>query len=102
MNSGSARSATLTIAGKTVTVSQAAAAPAGVKTIVLFASKGTITGTRWQVVADTSAAGGSGLLNPNLGQAKVAQGPAIQTPASYVERCRSTHSAASGITSGCG
>jgi len=84
-NTGTARSATLTIAGKTLTVSQAAQAPAGVRTIVLYASRGTITGTRWQVLADASAAGGSALVNPDLGQAKIAQGPAIQTPASYVE-----------------
>src|SRR5205085_1778493 len=63
----------------------AAPPPAGAKTIVLYASKGTITGTRWQKVADTSAAGGAAMFNPNLSEAKVAQGPALVSPASYVE-----------------
>ena len=82
-NTGAARSDTLTIAGKTVTVSQAAPLPSGATTVVVYASRGTITGTRWQLLADPTAAGGSAIDNPNLAQAKVA--PALAAPASYVE-----------------
>jgi len=82
-NTGAARSGSLSIAGQTLTVSQAAALPAGAATIVLYASTGAITGSRWQTLADTTAAGGSALANPDLAQAKVS--PALASPASYVE-----------------
>jgi phosphatidylserine/phosphatidylglycerophosphate/cardiolipin synthase-like enzyme len=82
-NFGAARSGTLTIAGKTLTVSQAAPVPAGAKTVVLYASEGAITGTRWQVATDQTAAGQAAMWNPNAGQAKVA--PALAAPASFVE-----------------
>jgi len=75
-----ARTGTLTIGGKTLTVSQAGP---GAKTVVLYASKGTITGTRWQVVSEASAAGQAGMWNPDAGETKIA--PAIASPASYVE-----------------
>jgi hypothetical protein len=42
-----------------------------------------IVGTAWQILADPSAAGGSGVWNPDQAQAKVA--PALAAPASYVE-----------------
>ena len=82
-NTGAARSASLAIQGQTLTVSQAAPPPSGATTIVLYASKAAITGTRWQTLADTTAAGGSAIANPNLSQAKVA--PALAAPASFVE-----------------
>ena len=82
-NTGAARSSTLTIAGKTLTVSQAAPPPAGAKTVVLYASEGAITGARWQVVTDTTAAGNAALWNPNKSEAKVA--PALAAPASFVD-----------------
>jgi phosphatidylserine/phosphatidylglycerophosphate/cardiolipin synthase-like enzyme len=82
-NTGAARSGTLTIAGTTLTVSQAAPPPAGAKTVVLYASEGAITGLRWQVVTDTTAAGNAALWNPNKSEGKVA--PALAAPASFVE-----------------
>ena len=82
-NTTTARSGTLTVAGQTVIVSQAAPPPTGATTVVLYASKGTITGSRWQTIADTTAAGGSAVDNPDQISAKVA--PAIAAPVSYVE-----------------
>ena len=57
--------------------------PPGAKTIVIWASKGAITGSKWQVLADATAAGGAALWNPNASSAKVA--PALASPPSYVE-----------------
>jgi hypothetical protein len=42
-----------------------------------------ITGTRWQIVADSLAAGGRALVNPNLGDAKATTASA--NPSSYVD-----------------
>ncbi|HXI26945.1 MAG TPA: phosphatidylserine/phosphatidylglycerophosphate/cardiolipin synthase family protein, partial [Vicinamibacterales bacterium] len=53
-------------------------------TVVIYPAKGTIVGTRWQTVADATAAGGVAVWNPDLNQAKVA--PALANPASYVEK----------------
>ena len=57
--------------------------PPGAKTAVIWASKGAITGSNWQVLADATAAGGAALGNPNAAKAKVA--PALSAPPSYVE-----------------
>ncbi|MCU1385943.1 MAG: hypothetical protein JWL71_4640 [Acidobacteria bacterium] len=57
--------------------------PPGAATVVVYPAKGVITGSRWQLAADSTAAGGTALWNPNLNQGKVA--PALATPASYVE-----------------
>jgi phosphatidylserine/phosphatidylglycerophosphate/cardiolipin synthase-like enzyme len=57
--------------------------PPGAKTIVIWTSKGAITGSNWQVLPDATAAGGAALWNPNAGRAKVA--PALAAPPSYVE-----------------
>jgi PLD-like domain/Putative binding domain, N-terminal len=57
--------------------------PPGAKTIVIWTSKGAITGSNWQVLPAATAAGGAALWNPNAGRAKVA--PALAAPPSYVE-----------------
>jgi len=54
----------------------------GAKTVVIWASKSTFHG-HWQKLADTTAAGGSALWNPNAGQAKIV--PALAAPANYFE-----------------
>jgi phosphatidylserine/phosphatidylglycerophosphate/cardiolipin synthase-like enzyme len=56
--------------------------PPGAKTSVIWASKSTVHG-HWQKLADTTAAGGSALWNPNAGQAKIV--PALAAPANYFE-----------------
>jgi hypothetical protein len=64
-------------------------------TIVLWAAHAppsAIVGTAWQALTDSSAAGGSGLWNPDGAQPKIA--PALATPASYVEM---TFNATAGI-----
>ena len=64
-------------------------------TIVLWTAQtppSGIVGTAWQLLADTSAAGGSGLWNPDGAQPKIA--PALATPGSYVEM---TFNATAGI-----
>ena len=52
----------------------------------------TAVGSRWRPVADASAANGTALENPDLGQAKITQ--ALAAPASYVE---ATFRAAAGV-----
>jgi phosphatidylserine/phosphatidylglycerophosphate/cardiolipin synthase-like enzyme len=42
-----------------------------------------IVGTAWQMLADSTAAGGAGVWNPDHGQAKIS--PALAAPSSYVE-----------------
>ena len=49
---------------------------------MIWASKSTVHG-HWQKLADTTAAGGSALWNPNAGQAKIV--PALAAPANYFE-----------------
>jgi phosphatidylserine/phosphatidylglycerophosphate/cardiolipin synthase-like enzyme len=56
--------------------------PDDAKTVVIWANSGTPHGS-WQLLADSSAAGGSGMWNPNANKAKIA--PAQVTPANYVE-----------------
>jgi hypothetical protein len=51
--------------------------------IVLYALDGRITGSKWSIVSDASAAGAQRLWNMNAGAAKVTT--ALSTPASYVE-----------------
>jgi hypothetical protein len=51
--------------------------------IVLYAAEGVITGSDWNVVSDTSAAGGARVHNPDAGRAKITT--ALASPASYVE-----------------
>jgi len=51
-----------------------------------------IVGTAWQLLTDASAAGGSGLWNPDGAQPKIS--PALATPGSYVEM---TFNATAGI-----
>jgi hypothetical protein len=55
-------------------------------TIVLWtahAPPSAIVGTSWQMLTDSTAAGGAGLWNPDRAQAKIA--PALAAPGSYVE-----------------
>jgi phosphatidylserine/phosphatidylglycerophosphate/cardiolipin synthase-like enzyme len=56
--------------------------PTGSAEIVLYASKATKVGN-WQVVSDSTAAGGARIRNPNLGAAKITT--ASINPASYFE-----------------
>lgn len=60
--------------------------------IVLDALAMTATGTRWRRVADASAAQGTALENPNLGEAKITS--PLAAPSSYVE---ATFRAAAGV-----
>jgi hypothetical protein len=60
---------------------------------VLRASHFSITGSRWLMVSDSSAAGGTTLSNPNLNQGKPSA-TTIANPASYVE---ATFPAAAGV-----
>jgi hypothetical protein len=60
---------------------------------VLRASHFRVTGSRWQIVSDSSAAGGTALFNPNAGQAKPSA-TTIANPASYLE---ATFPAAAGV-----
>jgi phosphatidylserine/phosphatidylglycerophosphate/cardiolipin synthase-like enzyme len=50
---------------------------------VIYATRATLVGTAWRVIADASAAGGAALENPNAGRAKV--NTADAAPASYAE-----------------
>jgi hypothetical protein len=64
-------------------------------TIVLWTARvppSGIVGTAWQLLPDGTAAGGSGVWNPDRAQAKIA--PALATPGSYVEM---TFTATAGI-----
>jgi PKD repeat protein len=65
-----------------ITVTGAESSPVN-RNIVLYASEASATVGNWQVVADTSAAGGSRLFNPDAGLAKVVT--AAANPASYFE-----------------
>jgi Bacterial Ig domain len=67
--------------GVSATVSVTMSASPG--DIVLYASEAPVRIGNWTVVADTSAAGGSRLRNPNLGGAKIVTASA--SPATYVE-----------------
>jgi phosphatidylserine/phosphatidylglycerophosphate/cardiolipin synthase-like enzyme len=51
--------------------------------IALYAMDGVITGTKWSLASDSSAAGGKRLWNMNAGASKLAS--ALASPASYVE-----------------
>ncbi|MEO8075003.1 MAG: Ig-like domain-containing protein, partial [Acidobacteriota bacterium] len=51
---------------------------------VLYAKNATIVGGKWSVVADTTAAGGARMWNPDAGVAKLAA--ALEAPASYFEQ----------------
>jgi phosphatidylserine/phosphatidylglycerophosphate/cardiolipin synthase-like enzyme len=51
--------------------------------IVLYAVDGVVTGTKWSMVSDSSAAGAKRLWNMNAGAAKLAS--ALASPVSYVE-----------------
>jgi hypothetical protein len=60
--------------------------PPPTDTVVVWAAHvapGGITGTRWQSVSDATAAGGAGVWNPDMAQAKIS--PALSSPASFVE-----------------
>jgi hypothetical protein len=83
-NSGAARTGTITILDKTFTVSEdAATSPADGTDVILHPSAATTIVGAWQVNADTSAAGGASLLNPNADAAKI--GTAMAAPADYFE-----------------
>ena len=56
--------------------------PPNARTVVLYASNGTVVGD-WQVLPDATAAGGKAIWNPNRAVAKIA--PAQASPANYVE-----------------
>ncbi len=56
--------------------------PSGATTIVLYASSATPSGT-WQVIADSTAAGGTAMWNPDAAKAKIA--PALASPANFFE-----------------
>jgi len=60
--------------------------------IVLRATDFTVTGSRWQVVNDATAAGGRALENPDWGEAK--RSAALASPSSYAE---ATFRAAAGV-----
>ncbi len=51
--------------------------------ILLYAQDGQITGTKWSIVADSTAAGGKRLWNENLGAVKITT--ALANPTEYVE-----------------
>jgi len=51
--------------------------------IVLYGGQGRITGTKWSIVSDSTAAGGKRLWNPNAGAAKITT--AASSPSSYVQ-----------------
>jgi hypothetical protein len=51
--------------------------------VVLYAANGTPVGSRWRRVADSAAAGGYRMANPNVGAPKLAAASA--TPSSYFE-----------------
>jgi hypothetical protein len=60
--------------------------PPGATTVVMWTANipaGNVHGA-WNVVADATAAGGSALQNPDLGQAKIA--PALASPTNYFEQ----------------
>ncbi len=59
--------------------------PPGVTTIVMWSANVASTDIHgnWQMIADTTAAGGHALQNPDQGQAKIA--PALAAPANYFE-----------------
>jgi hypothetical protein len=86
--------------GQTVTFdATASSAPAGAEyrwtfgdDIVIDSSEMQVTGSRWRIVADSSAAAGAAVENPNLGQAK--RSSASAGPTSYVE---ATFRAAAGV-----
>jgi hypothetical protein len=58
--------------------------PAGPEDIVLYAAEATITGTAWQTLHDTQAAGSLRLWNPDQGAAKVTT--AAGQPTSFAEQ----------------
>jgi HKD family nuclease len=60
--------------------------PAGATTIVLWASNTPAANLHgsWAPLADSGAAGGSALINPNRGQSKIS--PALASPANYFEQ----------------
>jgi len=57
--------------------------PSAINEVVLFASKAAVTGTAWVIAAESSAAGGAMLVNPDAGQPKI--DTALANPASYFE-----------------
>jgi PKD repeat protein len=61
----------------------ATAAHAGSSDVVLYASKAPVRAGKWNVVADSTAAGGFALRNPNAGAATITAPRA--TPSSYFE-----------------
>lgn len=61
----------------------AATAHASNNTIVLYASKAPVRAGNWAVKADSTAAGGFSIENPNLGAAKIAA--ALAKPQNYFE-----------------
>jgi PKD repeat protein len=66
----------------TITVAGSSTLPDS-RTVVLYASEATVRVGNWQVVADSTAAGGKSIFNPDAGLAKVTT-PAAN-PASYFE-----------------
>ncbi len=72
-----------TATGGRLNLRAAVSAPRGGDDIVLYASAATIAGSAWTVVADSGAAGGARLQNPDLGAAKIST--ALASPASYAE-----------------
>ena len=57
--------------------------PEGTNEVVLHASKAALTGSKWQRVADSTAAGGARISNANLGAATVTT--PLANPADYFE-----------------
>lgn len=60
-----------------------APAPAGGSEIVLHAAQATARSGAWQLVADSTAAGGQRAWNPNIGNPKVVT--ALASPSNYIE-----------------
>jgi len=67
-----------------------ATAQSGPATVVLYASEATVKVGNWQVVSDSTAAGGARMFNPDLGGAKLAN--ALANPSSYFEMSFSAQS----------
>ena len=84
-DTASTRTGSITIADQTFTIAQAApgGGGAGPADIVLYAASAPVVVGRWNVVADSGAAGGARLQNPNVGAAKIVT--ALANPADYFE-----------------
>jgi Right handed beta helix region len=89
-STSTARTGSISIADRTFALTQAAGAGGGggggggtSGEIVLYAATAPVIAGAWSVVADSTAAGGSRLQNPNAGAAKILA--PLASPASYFE-----------------